>query len=119
MIKKPLFLEIKEENINEEIFLNFIKGLKAKLDEMVYLPYVIRTANHSSHKTPCLLKYYSENKINVLYNLPYLSVFNSFELAFLYIKGVLYKNLFSTIEELNSKSRKFIKRTKISKYFIN
>ena len=62
--------------------------------------YVIILDNYSAHKTKALFKYY----VDILFNSPYMSKFNSVELAFRNIKRHLYTKCFSsmslTINEL-------------------
>ena len=48
--------------------------------------------NYSSYKTEKLMKFYADNKINILFNAPYLSKFNPVELAFRNLKRNLYTN---------------------------
>ena len=112
--KQVLHYEITEENTKEEVFLNFMKKLKEKLDFIIYPKFVICMDNHSSHKTANLLNFYKENKINVIFNVSYLSVFNSVELSFRYIKRILYMNLFSNIEELCVKVENLLEDVKFN-----
>ena len=98
--KQVIYYEITKENTTEEVFLNFMKKLKEKLDMIIYPKFVVCMDNHSSHKTPNMMNFYKDNKINIVFNAPYLSIFNSVELTFRYIKRFLYMSLFSDINEL-------------------
>lgn len=109
---KPIYWEINEDNTNEEVFLNYVKNLKAKLESILYPKYVICMDNLNSHKTPSLMKFYKDNKINIIFNAPYMSVFNSVELSFRYIKRILYANLFNNINEVSSKVGDLLKEEK-------
>lgn len=59
--------------------------------------------NLSSHKTKELIEFYSQNNINVVFNSPKMSAFNCVELTFRNIKNILYKNLYSSFEDLEKK----------------
>ena len=69
-------------------FLNYIKILSNKIKEKNISSYVIVLDNYLSHKTNLLIKYYCDNKINILFNIPYLSKFNSVELCFRNFKKI-------------------------------
>ena len=118
--ERAIYWEITKENTTETIFLNFISKLKEKLTSILYPKFILLMDNHSSHKTPLLLKYYEENRINILFNVPYVSTFNGIELAFRYIKRILYMTLFSSIDEACSKVESLLKEEKISEtLFLN
>ena len=116
--ERTIYWEITKENTTETIFLNFISKLKEKLTSILYPKFILLMDNHSSHKTPLLLKYYEENRINILFNVPYVSTFNGIELAFRYIKRILYMTLFSSIDEACSKVESLLKEEKISETLI-
>ena len=110
----PIYWQITKENTTEKIFLNCISKLKEKLNYILYPKFILLMDNHSSHKTPLLLKYYRENKINILFNVPYVSTFNGIELTFRYLKRILYMTLFSSIDEACFKVESLLKEDKIS-----
>ena len=109
---------------NSESFLEFVKELNMKLLNLNYNNYVLILDNLSSHKTKDLIEYYAKNKINVLFNAPYLSYFNAIELAFRTIKKKIYASLFSSgnsqkervIEILSSEEFKKSKKITIPKH---
>ena len=78
--------KINKVSTNSDIFLDFIKELQKKLNDKHYPEYVIVLDNLAAHKTNALIEYYAKNKINIIFNSPYLSSFNSIELAFRGIK---------------------------------
>lgn len=84
--KEVLYYKLNKETTNEERFLNFMENLLKKLDDKKDEKYVIIMDNLLSHKTERLIQFYNENKINILYNSPYLSKWNSIELAFRNLK---------------------------------
>ena len=76
-----------------------MKNLKNKLDILKYSNYVIILDNLACHKTEQLKKFYFEQKINIVFNAPYQSVFNNIELFFSLIKNKLYNKLFDSSDE--------------------
>lgn len=103
-----LYYLINEKNTNEAIFLDFMKGLKQKIEEKGITKYVIVLDNLSVHKSNLLLKYYLENDINILFNSPYQSPFNSIELLFRLIKRKIYQKLYSSTEEAIEEMEKIL-----------
>ena len=59
--------------------------------------------NATIHGTLEVMKLFVDNKLKVVYNMQYLSIFNMAELCFRSLKKVIYDNLFSSIEEVESK----------------
>lgn len=70
--------------------------------------------NLSSHKTQKLMNYYRDKKINVVFNSPYISIFNAVELIFRHIKRILYINLFNNIEEVEKKVDNILRESKLN-----
>lgn len=97
-----------DDSTNEEKFLSFMKEAKNKIDELGIENYIIIMDNLSAHKTATLLNFYNENKINILFNSPYCSYFNCIELAFRSIKSVLYKKVFTNIDEVENEIKTII-----------
>ena len=99
-----LYYEINKPNTKEENFLEYMKNLLNTINDKGLKNYVIILDNYSAHKTKTLFKFYVDNKMNILFNSPYMSKFNSVELAFRNIKRHLYTkcfaNMSSTINEL-------------------
>ena len=56
--------------------------------------------NLSAHKTNELINFYATNKMNIIFNSPYLSSFNAIELAFRGIKSKIYGSLFKSSNSL-------------------
>ena len=64
--------------------------------------------NLSVHKSKKVIKFYVENNINVIFNSPYQSNFNSIELAFRALKNNLYKKIYSSMEEVEPDIKKIL-----------
>ena len=86
-----------------------MEKLIQKIKEKKIKRYVIILDNYSSHKTEDLMKFYSENKVNILFNTPYLLKFNSVELAFRNLKRNLYTKCFKNINEIKNQVELILK----------
>ncbi len=95
-----IYYEINEESTTQESFLNYMNNLVNKIKENHKENYVIIMDNLSVHKTSKLMEFYKNNKVNVLFNCPYLSEWNCIELAFRALKKQYYKKIFPSVEEL-------------------
>lgn len=98
--KGVLFFKINKENTNNKIFLEFMEGLYKKIKENKIDRYAIVLDNLSCHKVKELYDFYIKNKINIIFNSPYISSFNSIEYAFRDLKKILYTKIYSTENEL-------------------
>lgn len=92
--------EIHKSNIDEDIFLKFIHNLKAQINKKEIKYYTLFLDNLSVHKSNNAIKFFCENSINVIYNIPYLSYFNSIELCFRALKNIIYKQVYENMEKL-------------------
>ena len=110
-----IYYSISGDSTNSEVFLEYMKNLKKVLDEKSIKQYVLLLDNLSSHKSPLLIKFFSENKINVIFCSPRMSSFNCIELAFRAIKNILYKKLFFSIEEMEKQIIEIINDPKFKK----
>ena len=93
-IKNIVCWEITKENINENIFKNYIIKMLEKLKELKKENVLLIIDNAKYHKTEKLLKYYKTQKLKILTNIPYKSNFNGIELIFRYIKKITYTKIF-------------------------
>ena len=104
-----LYYQINDDSTNEERFFLFMQKLEEIILEKKLTPYVIVLDNLSCHKTKKLIELYSSKKMNILFNTPYLSSFNSIELCFRNIKRLLYTKIYNSIEELIDEVKKYLK----------
>ena len=86
--KDVIHYSLNDETTNEEIFLKFIQDLQLKLKEKKIVNYTLFLDNLSVHKTSKLIKYYAEQKINIIFNIPY---FSNFRVMISFKNGVLLK----------------------------
>ena len=63
-----LFHEMKNENINTLLFLEFMKGLNDILKSKKDKKYLIILDNCTVHKTDELIKFYVDEKLNILFD---------------------------------------------------
>ena len=56
-------------------------------------PLLIVLDNLSVHKTKDLLDFYKSNKINIVFNSPYVSKFNDIEFTFRDLKKIVYSKV--------------------------
>lgn len=98
--KGVLYHQINKDNTNENTFLNYMINLIMKIKEKINGPYLIVMDNLSCHKTKKLYEFYSNNKVNVVFNTPYFSDFNSVELSFRNLKQKIYSKIFKTPSEM-------------------
>lgn len=98
--KGVLYYEINKENTNENIFLTYMDSLFKKIKEKIIGPYLIVMDNLNIHKTKKLYEFYINNEINIVFNTPYFSDFNSVELTFRNLKQKIYSKIFQTHSEI-------------------
>lgn len=113
-----LSYSINDNNTDEKIFLEFMIKLKEKIDSMKIKDFVIILDNLSSHKTPLLKEFYIKNKLNILFNSPYQSMFNCIELFFRIIKRKLYQNIYPSTDAAILEVEKIINDEKLSEGLI-
>ena len=95
-----LYYELNQPNTKEENFLIYMSNLLKTIKQKGLNKYVIILDNYSVHKTQKLLKFYLDQKINILFNSPYVSKFNSVELSFRNLKRNIYTKCFESKESI-------------------
>ena len=105
---KTIYFEIKKNNTNSEEFKKFFENMLSKLSDKEKDESVFILDNLSSHATPEMFEYYSSKKLKVLFGVPYFSELNMIEFCFRGIKNILYKNIFSSITEVEEKTKNII-----------
>ena len=112
---KVYYYEINRKNTNNEIFENFMNNLIQILNKEVEKNHLIIMDNLSVHLTVNLFKLYNENKLKILFNIPYKSSWNMIELVFRLIKNITYKNIYQNINGVEKDIIDIIKSGKIEK----
>ena len=113
-LSSVVYYKINEDNTNEVEFLKYMNELFEKIKSQKINKYLIVLDNLSSHKTPNVLKFFVDNKINILFNVTYVSEFNNVELCFRYLKRNIYSNLYTSISDTIKDVKRLLEELKIS-----
>ena len=96
--KEIIHYKINSENTKEQNFLEYMNELNIILKKRVKEKFIIVMDNLSVHRTKKLMKFYEEQKLNIIFNCVYRSNFNCVELVFRRIKFTLYNKLYENID---------------------
>lgn len=110
-----IHFELNKGETNQDKFINFLNEFIKKIEKDINYRFILVLDNLSAHKTSKVLKFFREKNINVLFNTPYLSEFNAIELAFRYLKKILYSKIFETLEDIEAEVIKILKGEQIKK----
>ena len=97
---KVYHMELNEENTTSKNYLAFLKCLNEKLNKESEKKFVIILDNFKVHKSKDVISFCKEKKMNLIFNVPYMSAFNSIELCFRSMKKVIYSKLYHSINDL-------------------
>ena len=114
-INKIYFYKIIDENVNSNVFIEFLKGLLNSLNQVKEGKYILILDNLKVHKTDEVFKFLKENNICVAFNAPYMSIFNSIELSFRSIKKNIYSNIYESIDDVKKDVIEYLKSSDITK----
>ena len=98
---------------NSKRFKSFMENIIKNMSKEEIRETVFFMDNLTSHKTLEMYKFYKENKLKILFNTPYISSFNMVEYVFGYIKNITYKNLYSSLFELQQAINNIIESDKL------
>jgi hypothetical protein len=96
--KKLIHYKICESSFNKETFNLFIKELQVKIKKDKKCLFL---DNASIHKNKELQKYVEDNKIKMIYNIPYMSIYNPIEFVNKMIRNRIQENEYKSVEELD------------------
>ena len=105
---KTIYFQITKNNTDSNKFKTFFENLLNKLNDKEKNESLFILDNLSSHSTPEMFELYSNNKLKILFGVPYFSKLNMIELCFRGIKNILYKNIFKSIDEVEEKVKLII-----------
>ena len=111
--KSIIYYKINHSSTNEKTFLEFMDGFLKNRKNDLNKKFILVLDNLACHKTSKIKKFFIENKINVVYNTPYMSIFNCVEIAFRYLKRHLYCNLYSSLEDAENEVKKLLESEEI------
>ena len=95
-----IHFKINKENTNITTFCQYMEELVSIIKEKNIFPYVIVLDNLNCHKSEELYDFYLKNKVNIVFNAPYVSEFNSIEYSFRELKKILYSKIYKSENEL-------------------
>lgn len=96
-------------NTDSKAFRDFMQELINLMTEQEKQDHIFLMDNCSCHLTSEMFKFYSDNKLKILFNIPYYSNFNMIENVFRLIKNLTYKKLYETSEILKNDIKEIIK----------
>ena len=90
-----------------------------KINEIIKLDqnkkYLIIMDNFTGHKTADLLKYYNDEKMNILFNVQYCSYFNCIELCFRSLKKYLNNKSYDNQDKIINDIKDFLSKDELKK----
>jgi len=104
-----VYFKINKENTNITTFYQYMKDMVSIIKERNIYPYVIVLDNLSCHKSEELYNFYINNKVNIVFNPPYVSEFNCIEYSFRDLKKILYSKIYKSEKELLDDVNKILK----------
>jgi len=106
--ERIIYYELTDNNVDSAYFLSFMESFNEKLSDKDKKESVIVLDNLPAHATAELFKFYSEKKMKVVFNVPYLSKFNMIEICFRALKNKIYKNLHKNINDIKKEIKEYI-----------
>ena len=113
--EKILYNMITDDSINHNNFIAFLNDLINKVGRNNIKNYIIVMDNAKCHIDKEVRKFALDNKLKIIANCPYYSVFNAIEYVFLNIKTKLYKKLFKNRKELKQEIKNILNDENLSK----
>ena len=106
-------------SVNSEHFIDFLDEMITTLDKKEKENSIIIMDNATIHLTKDVIEFFKTNKLKGLTICPYRSNFNMIELAFRFIKNIIYKNIYENIENLKNDVIKIIDGNGLKNSLIN
>ena len=107
-----------QQNTTSEIFKNFFVEMIDKMKDSDLKKSLFFLDNAAIHGTLEMMKIYSDKKLKILFNVPYLSFFNMVELVFRSLKNIVYNKLFSSIKEIENILKDLLKSEKLKSQLV-
>lgn len=115
--KKEILLAhyYKNETVTSKEFLAFLKDLRNTISKKEMDRSILILDNATYHCSKDIKKYAKDEKIRILFNVPYKSTFNAIELCFHLIKNKIYKEINANISKLENRINFLINDEDINK----
>ena len=114
-VSKIINYKFTKLNTNTKLFKEFFIDTISKLDDEKKLKTLFIMDNHVSHVTKDITDLVFQNKLKILYCVPYESSFNAIELAFRYIKNIIYRNIFFNINSIKNMVKSILESSEFGK----
>jgi len=111
--KKLIHYKICENSFTKDTFNIFIKELMNKINKNKKCLFL---DNATIHKNKELNTYVTEQNIKMIYNIPYMSIYNPIEFINKMIRNRIHENNFNSIEDLHNILNKFKNENNVEKF---
>ena len=105
--------------VDSKVFIEFLDDLVKELSEEEKRNTIIVMDNATFHISGDVVNFFKNNKLKGLTICPYRSSFNMIELTFRYVKNIIYKNVYSKLNDLQQDVIKILESRKLKMTLIN
>jgi len=105
--------------VDSKVFIEFLNDLIKELSEEEKQKTIIVMDNATFHISRDVVNFFKNNKLKGLTICPYRSSFNMIELTFRYVKNIIYKNVYSKLNDLQEDVIKILESKKLKMTLIN
>jgi len=99
---KIICFSIKDKTVDSSYFLEFMEEVVKKIGISEINKYIFILDNATINLTRELFEFYHKNKMKIFFGIPYMSKLNMIEYAFRYIKNIMNKKLYPTIDMMKN-----------------
>lgn len=108
-----------KQSVDSKIFINFLSDLLTNINDEEKNKIMIVYDNATYHVSNDVIQFFKNNKIKGITNCPYRSNFNMIELVFRYIKNIVYKNIYSKMDDLKNDVINILESENLRKSLVN
>lgn len=112
-VREVVNYKLIKDNINKNNFEDFMKETIELLSEDELKNTLFVMDNLSVHLSKNIKEIMQKNKLKILFTVPYESMFNPIELAFRYIKNIIYRKIYLNIKNMTKEIIDIITSDKI------
>ena len=114
-----IYKKFTRQSVDSEMFIEFLSDIIKDLKEEERKKIIFIYDNAAYHISKDVIEFFKNKKIKGLTNCPYRSYFNMVELAFRYIKNIIYKNVYNNMDDLIKDVKKILESESLKKSLIN